>query len=418
MKLPWTFVAALRLGFVTAQAGDAKIASDTVNALGVDLYQPQAAGEANLLFSPYSIQNALAMTYAGAAGRTREEMRLVLRYPKEDTALHESFEALAAAITESVAKSVETVKASSDLGGPRSPIEFHLANRLFARRGQGYLPAFLDRVKKSYGAPLEEMDFGTNPEKARGEINQWIAGQTNNRIRDVLPAGSITPNTSLALANALYLIAPWTKAFKEKTTKPDHFLAHGRDMVDVPTMRDESPMGYSKGDDYEVIARPLAQGDLRFVVFLPNNPDGLAALERKLTPALLAEGANAKAQKFEIYLPKFRLEPASEELGSALQKLGMRSAFDIPPGSADFSGMASSQSSQPIFLGGVNHQAWLAIDEKGVEGAAGTVARMFFRFGGNDPAPREIHVDHPFLFAIVHIPTGACLFLGRVTDPR
>jgi serine protease inhibitor len=32
--------------------------------------------------------------------------------------------------------------------------------------------------------------------------------------------------------------------------------------------------------------------------------------------------------------------------------------------------------------------------------------------------PVELRVDHPFLFAIQHRSSGACLFLGRITDPR
>jgi serpin B len=34
------------------------------------------------------------------------------------------------------------------------------------------------------------------------------------------------------------------------------------------------------------------------------------------------------------------------------------------------------------------------------------------------PKPLEVRVDRPFLFAIQHRPSGTCLFLGRVTDPR
>jgi serine protease inhibitor len=29
-----------------------------------------------------------------------------------------------------------------------------------------------------------------------------------------------------------------------------------------------------------------------------------------------------------------------------------------------------------------------------------------------------IQLDRPFLFAIQHVPSGTCLFLGRLTDPR
>jgi serine protease inhibitor len=29
-----------------------------------------------------------------------------------------------------------------------------------------------------------------------------------------------------------------------------------------------------------------------------------------------------------------------------------------------------------------------------------------------------VKIDRPFLYVIQHVPSGACLFIGRVTDPR
>jgi serine protease inhibitor len=34
------------------------------------------------------------------------------------------------------------------------------------------------------------------------------------------------------------------------------------------------------------------------------------------------------------------------------------------------------------------------------------------------PPPVEVKIDRPFIYAIQHVPTSVCLFLGRVTDPR
>jgi serpin B len=67
----------------------------------------------------------------------------------------------------------------------------------------------------------------------------------------------------------------------------------------------------------------------------------------------------------------------------------------------------------------VFHQAFLALDEHGIEASAATAVMMasFAAVMRQRPSP-EIHVDHPFLFAIQHRESGACLFLGRVSDPR
>jgi hypothetical protein len=51
------------------------------NEFALDLYSHLAqAGASNLFFSPYSISSALAMTFAGARGRTEQEMASVLRF--------------------------------------------------------------------------------------------------------------------------------------------------------------------------------------------------------------------------------------------------------------------------------------------------------------------------------------------------
>jgi serpin B len=60
------------------------------------------------------------------------------------------------------------------------------------------------------------------------------------------------------------------------------------------------------------------------------------------------------------------------------------------------------------------------VDEKGTEAAAATAVEMNIPLGieMNPPKPVEVKVDHPFLFAIQHRASGACLFLGHVVDPR
>jgi serpin B len=59
----------------------------------------------------------------------------------------------------------------------------------------------------------------------------------------------------------------------------------------------------------------------------------------------------------------------------------------------------------------------LHLDEAGTEASAGT-ALMDAVLGVDTNIPVHVHIDRPFLFMIQHRPTGACLFLGRITDPR
>ena len=419
MKLPLSLLAASSVGLAATHAADSKIAAGAVNALGVDLYHAQATGAGNLLLSPYSIQNALAMTFAGAEGGTCAEMQRVLHFPADDDALQGSFGALARELSEAAAASVERVKRAQKFGGPSTPFEFHLANRLFAQRGYEFRAPFLALVKEKYAAPLKEMDFKKEPEQSRAAINRWVEAQTKDRIRDLIPAGAIQPATRLALVNALYLRAAWSKEFDARLTKPERFLARGRDAAEVPTMLIQTNCGYAKRGGFQIVTRSY-DGDLQFVIVLPDKPTGLASVEKALTPKLLAECAQLPVSEVILHLPKFRLEPPTLPLGESLKKLGMKTAFDDPPGSANFDRMAARKPDDYLSIGAVFHKTFLALDEKGTEAAAATAVVMEFKSAVelSRLKPVEVRVDHPFVFAIQHVPSGACLFLGRVNDPR
>lgn len=419
MKTSLLFLIAIVAMYPQIHAADSKIAVGAVNALGLALYHAQAHGDGNLLLSPYSIQSALAMTYAGAAGDTLAEMQRVLHFPADDRALHESFAVLTQELAQMAKKTVELVKDSKKHGGPSTPIELDLANRLFAQRGYEFRPAFLDLVKDRYGASLEQMDYKTDPEGSRKTINQWVEKQTEDKIRDLIPAGAITPDSRLTLVNALYLRAPWSDEFNSAATKKEKFLVHGSEAAEVSMMQSGKDCGYAKQDGFQIVTRPYAGGELQFVIVLPNAATGLASVEKQLTPKLIEECAHLASRQVILHLPKFRLEPPTIRLGENLQALGMKTAFDEPKGSANFDRMAPRKPNDYLYLSAVLHKTFLALDEKGTEAAAATaVVMMAGSAMMKQPPPVEVRVDHPFLFMIQHVPSGACVFIGRVTDPR
>jgi serpin B len=137
-------------------------------------------------------------------------------------------------------------------------------------------------------------------------------------------------------------------------------------------------------------------------------------------PATLSRGfrVSSTARGYTLCLPRLKLEPPLLALGQTLQALGMKTAFDIPVGSANFDRMAPRRPEDYLALSAVFHKTFLKLDEEGTEAAAATAIAVTAGAIREPPKPIELKVDHPFLFAIQHRPTGACLFLGHVTDPR
>jgi serpin B len=397
-----------------------ELAAKATNELGVDLHRQLATGDENLCISPYSIDSALAMTFAGADGETRSEMARVLHFPNGDD-VPASFLALQNSLEQMSAKTTELVKSSKKFGGPSEPITLNIANRLFAQKGYQFREAFLSLVKQNFGGAFEPLDFVADPAAATQRINKWVADQTRDRIRDLIPADALNKLTRLVLANALYLKAPWADAFSDKTTQPEPFFVRGGGPVDLPMMRKRSEhFGYARRQGFTVVSLPYAGDDLQFVIILPDDVNGLHTLESKVTADVLAECAKLEQRDVDLHLPKFKLEPPVIALAETFQALGMKTAFDIPHGSANFDKIAPRKPNDYLYISNIFHKTFIDVDEKGTEAAAATAVVMMRATGLAQPKPPpiEVKVDRPFVYAIQHVPSGACLFLGRVTNPR
>jgi serine protease inhibitor len=147
--------------------------------------------------------------------------------------------------------------------------------------------------------------------------------------------------------------------------------------------------------------------------------NGLSALEAKINVSMVADCAHLEQRDVILHMPKFKLQPPTVSIGRELQSLGMKCAFDLPKGSANFDRLAPRKPNDYLFISDVFHKTYIAVDEKGTAAAAATAVAMMRSTARIEPAtPVEVIVDRPFLFAIQHAPTGTCLFLGQVTDPR
>lgn len=417
VSLQLLVVAALLVVASPLLAASFDAAVKSTNELGLDLYRTIAAGDGNICLSPYSISCALAMTLDGADGETRTEMARVLHLEPNSTA-GSSFAALRKSLEEMAAKTQQIVQDLKKRGGPSEPITLAIANRLFPQTGFEFRPDFFSRIESRYGAPPELLDYKKDPTGATKHINNWVAKQTRERIRDLIPK-PLDVLTRLVLVNAIYLKAPWSKEFNADATTPEPFHVHGKEAVDLPAMQQVGDFRYGKGNGFTTVALPYSGSDLQFVILLAEKTNGLEAMEKKITAKDLADCAKTPVSKVFLHLPKFKFEPPTLQLSEQLKALGMKTAFDIPQGSANFDRMAPRKPDSYLAISKVFHKTFIAVDEKGTEAAAATAVVMMELTARREMSePIEVKVDRPFLYAIQHVPSGACLFLGRVTDPR
>lgn len=418
MKLP-SLLTSLLITLASAAAETAAPATAT-NALGLDLYRLESVKQkGNLLLSPYSIQSALSMTLGGAEGVTKSEMAKVLHLARPNAA-GKDFADLRAVLEKAAADSAQMAEKAKKYGGKFEPLQLRVANRLFGNEDAKFEPDFLTRTKAEWAAPLEAISF-SRPDRARTKINSWVEEQTRERIKDLIPENGVNETTRLVLVNALYFKAAWKDDFSEALTANLPFLVNGSSPVPVPTMYQQENYGYAKEAGFTAVTVPYTGMALHLLIVLPDARDGLPALEKTLTPAQLAKLARASmAKEVKLFLPKFKMEPGTLALADHLKALGMKSAFDEPKGSADFSRIAARTPEDYLAISEVFHKTFMALDEEGTEAAAATAVAMVpmsAREAGPEQ-PVEVRVDRPFLFAIQHRETGMCLFLGRVTDPR
>jgi serpin B len=383
-------------------AAEAELFARSTNELGLDMWRELRSTPGDQVFSPASIAVALDMTYAGARGDTATQMAAVLGIdPSLGDALHEA-----------AGNTLSTWNEPS-----RDTYTLAVANRLFGEQTFRFQQPFIDLTAQTYGAPLEPVDFRGAPDPARVHINDWVAGQTNDRIRDLIPQGAIDEDTRLVLTNAIYFLGRWQHAFNTDATRETAFFVTPERSVQAPTMHQRARLRYAETGDAQVLELPYAGGELAMTIVLPRDRGGLDAIEASLDAERLASWTSALDEReVEVALPKFRVEPAdSISLREQLIRLGMTDAFD--PGRADLTGMGGSLASDRLFIADVFHKAFVAVDEAGTEAAAATAVIVAVRSAAIRPEPTRFIADHPFLFFIRDLRSGAVLFMGRLADP-
>ena len=382
---------------ISADSTSALVDGNTAFALG--LYKLVRTTEGNLFFSPYSISDAMAMTWAGARGQTETDIATAMHFTLPQSQLHPALNKLDLDLAS---------RGQGAKGKDGEGFRLHVVNAIWGQQGFKFTPQYLDTLATNYGAGLRVLDFIKQPEPSRITINDWVAQQTENRIKDLIPAGAINNLTRLVLTNAIYFNAAWAQPFQKGATTQGTFHRLDGSDVSVSMMRQTQSFRYSEGANYQATELPYDGRELSMIVILPR-AGAFADFEQSFDSRILKTIVDGlTSREVALTMPKFGFE-TSMSLKQNLTALGMGNAFTD---SADFSGMDGARD---LRIQDVIHKAYVAVDEDGTEAAAASAVIVGTTALPSDTA--EMKVDRPFLFLIRDNPTGTVLFLGRVSDP-
>lgn len=377
------------LGYAPARGAesDLKAVAHNNTAFALNLYGKLAPTEGNLFFSPYSISSAMAMTYAGARDNTAAEMAKALEFVAPPEQLPNAYKSLNAAVQASVHKGHHNL---------------NIANGLCLTGGD---------VSKEYGAVLRDSFDAEIFPGGLDKINGWVKEKTGGKIGKILE--NLSPNSVCVLLNAIYFKGTWASQFKREATQEAPFRPATDKEVTVPLMYQEGRFKLLEKDAFQALVLPYSGETLSMAIILPKAVDGLAGLEKTLTPETvarwLAEADKQAEREAQVFVPRFKLE-TGYDLVPPCQALGIKAAFT--DGRADFRGMGWTKGK--LWIAQIQHKAYVDVNEEGTEAAGATAVEMETRSMRRYPVFRA---DHPFVFIIREHATGSILFIGRLSDP-
>jgi len=354
----------------------------------------------NSAFSPYSITQALAQAAAGAKGNTLSGIEEALSFMLPQDRLNPAFNKLDLLLAAETSGVVQ--------GNAVQLPQLNIVNAIWAQEGFPILPAYLETIALNYGTGLHLLDFINATEESRLTMNSWVEAQTNSRIKDMLPEGSISAATRVVLTNAIWFKANWASQFSPENTLDQPF--NGRDGLssNVPFMHQTLTLPYVQTSGCQAFDVPYEDGKLSMLVLMPA-PGTFDTFLSTLTPTKLKDITNLLAdRRIALALPKFTFNTGLD-MGSALKTLGMTDAFD--PSKADFSGIDGSRD---LSIDAVVQKAFISVSEKGTEATAAT--GIIIKTTDIPGSALPLTVANPFIFLIRDRQTGLILFMGKVVS--
>jgi serine protease inhibitor len=354
----------------------------------------------NLIFSPLSVQIAIAMLADGIDDVNFKEITRAFGMPN---ATREEFNQFHAQLFALFKRPSEFVAADSK-------------NALFHKQSDKLNADFEQTLRQHYEAEIYTFD-PSNPSASANAMNDWVRRATDGEISTLVRESDIDGLSLGFFLNAFVLDAEWQEYFKEAGERTFH--PEKGEPRPVPMLQQANVSAYA--DATTIIVRvPFKGREVSYYILLPRREDDemmshdtpfkgpitLDQLLQQLTPQRWKQ-LRAQVQSngsTEVYMPRFNLA-STVEFAEPLQAMGIVKAFY----DADFSRMFAQRPSG--FIEYVRQAAKIEVTAERVRVSGGTAIEI------TAGIPTVLYIDRPFLYLIVHEPTGVILHAGVLRYP-
>ncbi|XP_068084204.1 leukocyte elastase inhibitor isoform X1 [Anabrus simplex] len=364
-----------------------------VNTFSKSLYKELSTTPGNLVVSPFSVEAVVAMLYLGLRGETASRVSAALHLPNNHSLVQQGFQSLFGTLQNS------------------DNVTLEIANKIYIEKTFNVKDEFRQSTATYFQSDAEAVDIKTDAENVRIAVNDWAAGKTHDKIKDLLAPGTLTADVVMVLLNAIYFKGLWKTPFDKDFTYNRNFYLDNGSSKSVPMMNLNKYFPYAElyEENLRALKLPYQGGKFSMLLLLPERKNGLEQLESNIenldVPRIMSRLSEIKTT---VVLPRFKILNTID-LKAPLQNLGMGELFTFE---ADFTGITDEK----IAISKALQKAYIEVNEEGTEAAAVTALLLEATSVGGPP--RGVFIaDHPFMYMIIEEEKGTILFIGRVTEP-
>ena len=311
----------------------------------------QEKGYENTLFSPLSIEILFAMILTGSQGNVRKTLLLLLERSEGD--LDDYFKQLSESLYLNKRHSIQ-----NDTG---EITHCHFANSFWYTPQETIQARFEQTLQQQFLA--QAYTLHEDIQVAQRQIDEWVATHTQKMIPE-LPL-QIDSNTVMVLLSTLYLKTAWSRTFEDTQTGDFHLLDGSTTPTQYMMLDQQAGSGgtayYTKKKNFAAFAYLSKDNRIAFVMYLPDDKNGLNQFLNQITPESLEEWAASfqPVEHFFLKIPKFEIEDEFK-LSSFAKQLDL---LDLFTASSDLNPMFAHPTS-PLFFSEIGQPCKLKIHEK------------------------------------------------------